>query len=44
MIWDTVWDVFSNIFGFISIIGPLLLSGWAWQGIKVKLKSLNEPN
>ena len=42
MIWDTGWDIACNIFGFIAIIGPLLLVGWYFKAAKEKFQKLNQ--
>ncbi|HQC82062.1 MAG TPA: hypothetical protein PLD22_01905 [Bacillota bacterium] len=42
MLWDSVWDIGCNIFGFIAMIGPLLLVGWYFKAAKEKFRKLNE--
>jgi hypothetical protein len=42
MIWNTGWDIACNIFGFIAIIGPLLLVSWYFKAAKEKFRKLHE--
>ncbi len=42
MIWDSVWDIGCNVFGFIAIIGPLMLVGWYFKAAKEKFRKLHE--